>query len=275
MTLTREDRTLEEAWLRARKYFCDDFEIGIPGTQPDQKVLAAVQGALALVRRHDPKRFAELRSAMPRILISGAPGSVARFSRTLRLCELRGEYLKHPATAVESVALTLVHEGVHARVTARGLHNRGLGRVREERLAFYGEIAFARRLPNGDRWVEQARRRFAAMGDDYSEVARRQTALLGVINAGAPRWLVRVLAWYSRVDLDKVLSFDPYTELPAWARGGAPSARRRWLIWAGGALSLGLLAIVSSRLPGWLLTAIAIIAGLAALVILRRRPRRL
>jgi hypothetical protein len=54
------------------------------------------------------------------------------------------------------VAATILHEGVHARVTAMGVERAHVNPADEERLARRAEIEFGRRVPGGEPVVQRA-----------------------------------------------------------------------------------------------------------------------
>ena len=140
-----EDRLLAATWKDASHIEVSGFSVGFLSQAAAADLLPRIRDALAVVYQCDAASFGEIREAMPRILVAGASGYLAKFSRPLALCELRAEYVAHASTTQETLALTLVHEGLHARVYVRRLSARGLTRLREERFATRAENTFARR----------------------------------------------------------------------------------------------------------------------------------
>jgi hypothetical protein len=157
--------------------------------------------ALALLRRHCPRRFAHLRRDVGCVLVLSASGLAGVWIDRLRVCELNVDYLLDAAPA--DVASTLAHEAMHARLYRRGLgYTEGGERARIEAACYRAERAFARRLPpaiRGPEMAEKADRCVRALLDPssdfseryYSDKAYFAAKVQGLRGAGTPEWLVR------------------------------------------------------------------------------------
>lgn len=153
-------------------------------TRPDiatDAVLVRLEEALALIELAQPWRLAHLRRDVRQIVVMRyacrgawmpAQGSV--------MTELT--FLARTDIGAETVASSILHEGVHARVDRMGVRADARDRAREERICRRAELAFGEALPPriGAPVIERALASLA-LGDsdvapviDPSEALRRQ-----------------------------------------------------------------------------------------------------
>lgn len=125
--------------------------------------------ALALIRDHAPRSLARLRTDVTHIWVRRWPNRGIFFGDT-RVMVIDTTFVVNPDFVPAQVAATIVHEGVHARVTAMGVARTADSIAKEERLARRAEIDFGRAAPGGQAVVERALS-ILAMTDD--EVAPR------------------------------------------------------------------------------------------------------
>ena len=125
--------------------------------------------ALALIRDHAPRSLARLRTDVAHVWVRRWPNRGIFFGDT-RIMVVDTTFVVNPDFVPAQVAATIVHEGVHARVTAMGVARTQASLPKEERLARRAEIDFGRRAPGGAAVVERALA-ILAMADD--EVAPR------------------------------------------------------------------------------------------------------
>lgn len=125
--------------------------------------------ALSLIAEHAPRSMARLRTDVAHIWVRRWPNRGIFFGDT-RVMVIDTTFVVNPDFVPAQVAATIVHEGVHARVTAMGAARTPLTIAKEERLARRAEIAFGLRAPGGAAVVERAVA-ILAMSDD--EVAPR------------------------------------------------------------------------------------------------------
>lgn len=104
-----------------------------------------VRRALILIETTAPHVARRLRKDVDRIVIDGARGS--GYIRSLRAIRLYAGTLQHFDTI--RAAMTIVHEGTHARIAARGIPYAADQRGRQERLCVKAETRFAARVPGG------------------------------------------------------------------------------------------------------------------------------
>src|SRR5713101_80933 len=125
----------------ARAFLSDLEERGLMTTK--------LTTALSLLAQYAPVRLAALRRDLPRILI-GPSHDLAQCIYGASMCHLSFEYVTDPQTTPTRLAMTLVHEGTHARLLRAGLPYKERFRRRVERLCVLSEIIFARRLPDAE-----------------------------------------------------------------------------------------------------------------------------
>jgi hypothetical protein len=92
------------------------------------------------------------------------------------MCLLRFEYVLDPRTTPTQLAMTLVHEGTHARLLRAGFPYRERLRRRVERLCVLAEIIFASRLPDAEAEVQEAEKRLDLSDEYWSDLAQDRRA---------------------------------------------------------------------------------------------------
>jgi len=163
-----------------------------------------VEEALDLVERYDPRTMDEIRRHFDGILVLGSERfRLAHWHDNARLCVITGPHLATSSTSPENVALTLVHENMHAKLCAAGLGYAEGRRAPIEVICGMAELAFARRVPYSTGLVERAEgqiERWSAGGEGpWSSETMRAATVQHLRDTGAPSWLLRFVAWLSRV----------------------------------------------------------------------------
>jgi hypothetical protein len=144
-------------------------------------VVQRLDESLALIERHQPWRLAHLRRDLKQIRVMRYPCRGAYFPEH-RACMVELTFLARRDIGPATVASTIVHEGIHARVHAVGSGMWALGpraqspeqvaetRAREERICRRAELEFGQSLPPeiGAPVVERA---LASLALDDADVA--------------------------------------------------------------------------------------------------------
>lgn len=159
----------------------------VDNTRPDiatPEVLARLDEALALIERHQPWRLAHLRRDLKHIRVMRYPCRGAYFAEH-RACMVELTFLARRDIGPATVASTIVHEGMHARVHRMGVAEESRDRAHEERICRRAELEFGEALPReiGAPVVERALASLAlddqdvAPEIDWDEAMRRQQAI--------------------------------------------------------------------------------------------------
>jgi hypothetical protein len=124
------------------------FTVVVDNTRPDiatGDVLARLDEALELIERHQPWRLRHLRRDLKQLRVIRFPCRGAYFPEH-RACMVELTFLSRRDIGPATVASTIVHEGMHARV-----HRMGVSEVRdrahEERICRRAELEFGQALP--------------------------------------------------------------------------------------------------------------------------------
>lgn len=163
------------------------FRVVVENGRPDIRtaaVLARLDEALELVERYQPWRLRHLRRDLAQFRVVRFPCRGA-FIPEERSCVTELTFLARTDISAAPVASSIVHEGMHARVHAMGVHAEGRDRAREERLCRRAELEFGLALPPelGAPVIERARQSLAladaevAPEIDWGEALRRQAAV--------------------------------------------------------------------------------------------------
>lgn len=123
--------------------------------------------ALGLIGRYMPRHLRRLRTDVHCIWVKRWPNRGVFFHDT-RTMVIDTTFVVNPTFTLAQVAATILHEGVHARVTAMRVNRRYTSMADEERLCRRAEIVFGELAPGGAPVVARARE-ILSMSD--SEVA--------------------------------------------------------------------------------------------------------
>lgn len=191
---------LERWWLIrfSRNMRVDGLWVG--SSRDNAGALSRVQDALAIIKAHDPYRYKRVLREFDRLLVHLLPGVVGAFRPRLRWCVLDERFVL--SSPVEHIASTIVHEATHGLL---GRHNIGYPenlRPRIERVCMRQELAFARKLPNGDELSRSTELRLGRPLPSLTNESCRNRNLKGEIemarHAGIPDWVIRALLGFRK-----------------------------------------------------------------------------
>ena len=144
----------------------------VDNTRPDiatREVVDRLDDALHLIERYQPWRLRHLRQDLKQILVARFPCRGA-YIPDERTCITELTFLARRDITAATVASSIVHEGMHARVDQMGVRREERNRAKEERLCRRAELEFGQALPSdlGRPVVERA---LAALTLEDEEVA--------------------------------------------------------------------------------------------------------
>lgn len=125
------------------------FRVVVENTRPDIRtpaVLARLAEALDLIERYQPWRLRHLQRDLKQIRVMRYPCRGAYFPQ-YRACMVELTFLARRDIGPATVASTIVHEGMHARVHVMGVDEDSRDRAREERICRRAELDFGEALP--------------------------------------------------------------------------------------------------------------------------------
>jgi len=125
------------------------FRVLVENTRPDistDEVLARLDDSLALIERYQPWRLRHLERDLKQFLVARFPCRGAYFPDE-RTCMTELTFLARRDISPATVASSIVHEGIHARVDLMGVRREDRDRAKEERLCRRAELEFGRALP--------------------------------------------------------------------------------------------------------------------------------
>jgi len=139
-------------WLGSRLgiYTLRGFTVTVDNTRPDIETSAVLQRldeSLALIERHQPWRLQHLRRDLHQIRVMRYACRGAYFPAH-RACMVELTFLARRDIGPATVASTIIHEGMHARVHAMGVSEDGRDRAHEERICRRAELEFGLSLPS-------------------------------------------------------------------------------------------------------------------------------
>jgi hypothetical protein len=125
------------------------FRVVVENSRPDiatKDVLERLDDSLALIELFQPWRLKHLRRDLKQIVVTRFPcrGAYVPAERT---CITELTFLARRDITAATVASSIVHEGIHARVDRMGVRPEGRDRAKEERICRRAELEFGQALP--------------------------------------------------------------------------------------------------------------------------------
>jgi hypothetical protein len=178
----------------SRKHKRDDIEVAIlfPGKNYPA-VSSKIDQALNLISEFDPRRYLQIRRDVKKIWVSAAPGYCANWMDDFQMCILDSDYFCRDNVSASEMALTIVHESTHARLCKLKIEYTEDIRDRVERVCVKSEIAFAKRLPDGQKFVEIAESRLQIPESYWTNAQFEQRELDTLAELRKKTWLARIL----------------------------------------------------------------------------------
>jgi hypothetical protein len=162
-----------QQWLGSRLgvYNLRGFTVVVDNTRPDianDDVIARLDESLVLIERYQPWRLSHLRRDLKQIRVMRYACRGAYFPDH-RACMVELTFLARRDIGAETVASTIVHEGLHARVHAM-CRDGARDRAHEERICRRAELEFGQSLPPdiGAPVVERALASLALADEDVA-----------------------------------------------------------------------------------------------------------
>jgi len=126
------------------------FRVLVENRRPDistRDVLSRLADSLALIEHYQPWRIRHLQRDLKQFLVARFPCRGAYFPDE-RTCMTELTFLARRDISPATVASSIVHEGIHARVDRIGVQRDMRDRAKEERLCRRAELEFGRALPD-------------------------------------------------------------------------------------------------------------------------------
>lgn len=188
----------------SRKQNRDDIEIAIllPGKK-GPVLFSKINQALDLISEFDPRRHLQIRRDMKKIWVLVAPGYCANWMDELQMCILDRDYCSQDNVSASEMALIFVHESTHARLCKLKIEYTEDIRNRVERVCIKSEISFAKRLPNGQKFVEMAESRLQIPESYWTDAQFQQRDLDTLAELRKKTWLARIFYPIAKRRADK------------------------------------------------------------------------
>jgi hypothetical protein len=163
--------------------------------------LTRVEGALLLIKQHSPLDYARIARELEGVWVYLLPHGLGEYKLSLKACLLDERYVADPATSIEQIACTIVHETTHAWLERYGIGYKEEQRAKIEAICFRRELAFAARLPDSAELQEGIARClewYQANPEQFSDAHFQGAHAEGGIEAlrylGGPDWLIRAIS---------------------------------------------------------------------------------
>jgi hypothetical protein len=146
----------------SRKHLRKDIQVAMLFSTKNENhriAFSKIDEALNLISQFDPIRYRQIRRDVIKIWVSATPPYYAEWLGELQTCIIDREYIGRADVSSAEVATTIVHEATHARLDRAKIKYTQDVRNRVERICVSSEIAFAKRLPNGEQLIKNAEAR--------------------------------------------------------------------------------------------------------------------
>jgi len=154
-------------------------------------LFSRLDNALALISRHDPRRFQRLRRLVRGINVTNVgPDALGQWHRDSGLIEVQERFALDPDTLPEQLAAIIVHEITHAWLESLGFTYAEDRRTRIEAICGRSEISFASKLPDPKNLVERAAINLTRPASTWSNESLAERQLEYLLDLGAPQWLI-------------------------------------------------------------------------------------
>lgn len=153
-----------------------------------------VREALQLIETHDPTRFARLRRDLKRFALIAGGGEF--YHHGLRAYVMDVPNMK--TRSVPELAITVVHEGTHARLALAGISTKRGNVERIEHICTEAAASFAEKIPGGQSLATHLRAQLSTRW--WAHDAMRARRLEQLRASGLPDW---ILGLYRRLIVGK------------------------------------------------------------------------
>jgi hypothetical protein len=138
-------------WLGGQRgvHQINGFTVVVDNTRADiatADVLDRLRESLDVIERYQPWRLGHLRRDLKQIRVIRYPCRGAYFPE-YRACMVELTFLARRDIGPATVASTIIHEGMHARVHCMGVREESRDRAHEERICRRAELEFGQSLP--------------------------------------------------------------------------------------------------------------------------------
>jgi hypothetical protein len=184
------------------------------GTETEaERVLPRVEAALGLIKTHDRQRYDRIVADLDRVWVRLLTTYVAQFSPSWSACFLDERFVLGDTTDAAHIAAAIVHEATHARLWRCGFGYDEEVRQRVEAVCVRREVAFANKLPDGERIRAVAAEALALSPTYWTSVAAQERHYEGSLQA----------LHYLRYDW----LARPLLAILKWRQGRTPGASRK------------------------------------------------
>ena len=171
------------------------FDVSHPDGVRETSVIDRIQEALCLMRSVDAPRYRRFTADVRRVIIAAAGGP--EYRPEIRAVLLSRDYVLR--RDVRELAMALVHEGMHARLSACGVVQHAANAARVERICTDQEVVFAAKLPQAEGLAAAAAARLDSKWWEAQNVLRRRKREFEAV--GTSRLMIRFWHWLNRPDL--------------------------------------------------------------------------
>ncbi len=184
----------------SRKYQVRGFDVGILLQSKSRRsaILVKLERSLELIAQYSPVQYRRVQCNLACLFVFRIPPNLAEYHPKSQMCFIDCEYVASKELLPEKLAMTIVHETMHANLTRRGFSYDPANRSQVERICVRTEIAFAKRLPDGASLAQKAIARLDRGEGFWSDEEFLQRNLKALRTLNMPTWFIRLAEWGAR-----------------------------------------------------------------------------
>ena len=175
----------------SRKYNRKDFIIA--ALFSGKITFPKIDQALNLISKFDSRSYFRIQRDVKKIWVSATPPYYAEWIDEFQMCILDREYICRPDVSPAEIASTIIHEATHARLGRAKINYKEETPNRVERICFKSEMAFAKRLPDGEQLIKNVELRLKIPETYWTSSEFQQRNLDAFAALGKKFWPARVL----------------------------------------------------------------------------------
>ena len=163
-----------------------------------------IDQALNLISKFDSRSYFRIQRDIEKMWVSATgPDYAAEWIDELKMCIFNRDHICRADISANEVASTIIHEATHARLNRFKIGYEEEKRIRIEKICFKSQIAFAKRLPNGEQLIKNAELNLKLPETFWTNSEFQQRNLKALAEIGKKFWPARALYPIARWFVEK------------------------------------------------------------------------
>jgi hypothetical protein len=153
-----------------------------------------IDQALNLISKFDSRSYFRIQRDIEKMWVSAmGPDYAAEWIDELKMCVFNRDHICRADISADEVASTIIHEATHARLSRFKISYKEEKRIRIEKICFKAQIAFAKRLPDGEHLIQKTESNLELPETFWTNSEFQQRNLKALAELGKKLWPARIL----------------------------------------------------------------------------------